>query len=1067
MSGSRGSRGRRRSASADLAQLRSSSSSSQREIFQKQKREFEERKLKEAKEEKEKLQKIAEDAHDARLSRMLSKLSYPVASPSKVVGTLVQGLVSHIEFPYLWLQGDPDGIAALCSGVNEEAVHDEFRVGDCVNGRWEGEWCRGQVVKEDESGIYVNFVDWGNTEFLARADVRKSLEGDMTKEVGALKCRIIDGEKVSLEEKLEGSGYMIRLRCVAVYDNVFLVSNNVDLTTLPMSEDIPCEFSEFSQERKCAYFLPLSLRDNLDNLDAQLDSQASSLPPLSTSDMFHGQMCGARFSDDGAIYRAKITTVKVDMAEVIYIDHGNSEWRNMGDLYKLPDQFLTPCPYVVTLDIERCRKLVLSESGVVVKLANVQGELIATKSVEDNGQEMCEEVEVIKQMIHLEQEKLPMGQKVLVSVGCVESVDKVWVTPHKNDGIVKQIELKLAYYESNRQLLRPKHDMKKGDIGVTTFSEDFKLYRFQLEEGNTVRFVDYGNSEEKVTRDFYELPKDLVEFPAGSICVVISHKVAVENTEENLNVIDNKLNQENVHISVEDGIATFYHGEERIVFFKHEKQELYSMKGNIIEVDFDENEDNQDSDDSTAESPSKCVGLAFGVGDEVNFWSTENKRWSKGVVYSLEEGTVKVQGNLGDIHEVEPRNLKSPGIPFEALNQVEVELEETTLNMPTPTPTTGILPTPTTGILPTPPSKNHLPAVIHSTKDMRQKIDDWITGCLKMLEDAEDKKSKKEEIFKAGEDENKNVINEVLNKTVGLENVTNGCKTETIEAFVEELEAFVKVDISVSEASTDQILTYILARVDENNKDDRDNVTSKILNYSTEDKLVLPCLIQNEKNMSKLLKIMPFMEPRTVSAFVRSLQGVVVKICADPKGAVFIQNFFLHFIHTEMVDLLVEEVLDNLNILAFDNFGTLVVQDVMKNGDRPSSNYLMRVAYWLVKNIENVLMQEASASLARIVIQMVMSRIISGHATTFSQLLENLVRTLLETTINNDGVYLPLLVAAADHPHGHNVVLDLAANKACSFESKDRMVEMLNKYKSKLASGTFGCLVVKGMQGWL
>ena len=159
--------------------------------------------------------------------------------------------------------------------------------------------------------------------------------------------------------------------------------------------------------------------------------------------MFHGQMCGARFSDDGAIYRAKITTVKVDMADVIYIDHGNSEWRNMGDLYKLPDQFLTPCPYVVTLDIDSCREQVLSESGLVVKLANVQGELIAIKSVEDNGPNMCEEVEVIKQMIHLEQEKLPIGQKVLVSVGCVESVDKVWVTPLKNvtgmkmhDGIV-------------------------------------------------------------------------------------------------------------------------------------------------------------------------------------------------------------------------------------------------------------------------------------------------------------------------------------------------------------------------------------------------------------------------------------------------------------------------------------------------------------------------------------------------------------------------------------------------------------------------------------------------------
>ena len=126
----------------------------------------------------------------------------------------------------------------------------------------------------------------------------------MTKEVGALKCRIVDDDKESLEQKLEGTGYVIKLKCIAVYDDVFLVSKNIDLSTLPMSEDIPCEFSEVSVERNCAYFLPLSLKDNLNNLEAQLDSLASSLLPLLPSNMFHGQICGARFSEDGLIYRA-------------------------------------------------------------------------------------------------------------------------------------------------------------------------------------------------------------------------------------------------------------------------------------------------------------------------------------------------------------------------------------------------------------------------------------------------------------------------------------------------------------------------------------------------------------------------------------------------------------------------------------------------------------------------------------------------------------------------------------------------------------------------------------------
>ena len=113
------------------------------------------------------------------------------------------------------------------------------------------------------------------------------------------------------------------------------------------------------------------------------------------------------------------------------------------------------------------------------------------------------------------------------------------------------------------------------------------------------------------------------------------------------------------------------------------------------------------------------------------------------------------------------------------------------------------------------------------------------------------------------------------------------------------------------------------------------------------------------------------------------------------------------------------------------------------------------------------MMNAASASLARNVIQMVMSKNISGHANTYSQILENMIRSLLDIKVNEDGELLPLLIVAAEHPHGHNVVMELVSRRARLLVDNKRMVEILTKHKSKLESGTFGCLVVKGMNGWL
>ena len=41
---------------------------------------------------------------------------YPAVSPSQVLGTVVEGQVSHIEAPFFWLQREPDTVGDLCAG---------------------------------------------------------------------------------------------------------------------------------------------------------------------------------------------------------------------------------------------------------------------------------------------------------------------------------------------------------------------------------------------------------------------------------------------------------------------------------------------------------------------------------------------------------------------------------------------------------------------------------------------------------------------------------------------------------------------------------------------------------------------------------------------------------------------------------------------------------------------------------------------------------------------------------------------------------------------------------------
>jgi hypothetical protein len=94
----------------------------------------------------------------------MARTGYHVVPPSQLVGSSVQGQVSHTEEDVFWLQMEPDKVAGLLVVDGFQACGGQrVGVGESVVGSWEGDWYRGVVIEEKETEVVVQFVDWGNS----------------------------------------------------------------------------------------------------------------------------------------------------------------------------------------------------------------------------------------------------------------------------------------------------------------------------------------------------------------------------------------------------------------------------------------------------------------------------------------------------------------------------------------------------------------------------------------------------------------------------------------------------------------------------------------------------------------------------------------------------------------------------------------------------------------------------------------------------------------------------------------------------------------------------------------
>merc|ERR1719369_1414649 len=159
---------------------------------------------------------------------------------------------------------------------------------------------------------------------------------------------------------------------------------------------------------------------------------------------------------------------------------------------------------------------------------------------------------------------LDIGVEEPVFVVHVESSKIVWVSRESDEVRISLLMDKLARLSEE---LKPAQRMKKGAVYGTRFSEDGELYRAVLksidESGALVQFIDFGNKETKGEQELFDIPVEIGGESAGAIAVEL--KTSMEDIEENRAMIEQRLEGENLSVTLQDSGPVFKKGGEVLV----------------------------------------------------------------------------------------------------------------------------------------------------------------------------------------------------------------------------------------------------------------------------------------------------------------------------------------------------------------------------------------------------------------------------------------------------------------------------------------------------------------------
>ena len=219
-------------------------------------------------------------------------------------------------------------------------------------------------------------------------------------------------------------------------------------------------------------------------------------------------------------------------------------------------------------------------------------------------------------------------------------------------------------------------------------------------------------------------------------------------------------------------------------------------------------------------------------------------------------------------------------------------------------------------------------------------------------------------------------------------------------------------------------------------------------------------LLKDKQGSFVVQRCLPYLKHGTVTIIVSSLESFLEVGC-HPHSSFFLQEFFRMFSGQDRVDILQDKVMDSLEMMMYNQVGHWVVQKL------GHPRHITMATTWLENNMQEVVLDSTAVFVARTLVQQLLARNRKGVENTWSLGIDKLVGKIMDTMVVSKDASLPLFIVAAMHQAGHILVQEVVRQKDWLGHSKGEMMTILEQNRLRLRVDTFGCLVVKGFEGWM
>ena len=277
----------------------------------------------------------------------------------------------------------------------------------------------------------------------------------------------------------------------------------------------------------------------------EIAKKVNTLPKVSS--VTTGKAVSAMFSEDNGWYRGVVEdTQGSSSARVRFVDYGNFEEVKMASLRELASEWLEQPKHALLCSIDdgnclwkdNAADLLLQLTGdkvismavkakqgekYLVELRDESGMALTSKLASQKNSPAGPQRDTRQPLRNSASARLPLpksktGVEISFYVTHVDSLSEIYIQDASDTDKIDGLMQKLEEAPKEKVLVQT---VEPGLPYIAIFSEDQAPYRAVVEKKTgsnvSVRFIDYGNAEEKSTSELFRLPQDMLSIPSFSI----------------------------------------------------------------------------------------------------------------------------------------------------------------------------------------------------------------------------------------------------------------------------------------------------------------------------------------------------------------------------------------------------------------------------------------------------------------------------------------------------------------------------------------------------------------------